>query len=167
MMWKFLRFEIVHPKNKEETVFVNGQFSHRCSVLKNESEGNGEQIGNRLNKRNTEDGDKFTPLSHLTLGIVIGGVILFIVIIVVASLICSKKCRKKEAGQADVNPVYDGGIDYEYDEMENYSSVEMSSLSPKRREVKAEVVDRSSIYGEEEEGWENVVIVDNNPYYET
>ena len=24
-------------------------------------------------------------------------------------------------------------------------------------------MDRSSIYGEEEEGWENVVVVDNNP----
>ena len=46
----------------------------------------------------------------------------------------------------------------------NYNSVNMSSLI---REVKAEVVDRSSIYGEEEEGWENVVVVDNHPYYET
>ena len=46
----------------------------------------------------------------------------------------------------------------------NYNSANMSSLI---REIKAEVVDRSSIYGEEEEGWENVVVVDNNPYYQT
>ena len=138
-----------------------------CSVLNKLNEGNKEQKGKSENERNTEDGGKITPLSDLTLGIVIGGIILFIVIILAASLICSKKCRKKEAGQVDVNPVYDGGIDYEYDEMENYNSVEMSSLSLKRREVKAEVVDRSSIYGEEEEGWENVVVVDNNPYYQT
>ena len=46
----------------------------------------------------------------------------------------------------------------------NYNSVNMSSLI---REIKAEVVDSSSIYGEEEEGWENVVVVDNNPYYQT
>ena len=45
----------------------------------------------------------------------------------------------------------------------NYNSVNMSSLI---REIKVEVVDRSSIYGEEEEGWEGAVVVDNNTYYE-
>ena len=31
--------------------------------------------------------------------------------------------------------------------------------------MRAEVVDRSSIYGEKEEGWEDAVAVDNNPDY--
>ena len=64
-----------------------------------------------------------------------------------------------------MNPVYDGAADYEYDEMVTHDSTKV--IMTVRREVKAEVVDRSSIYGEEEgEGWENAVVVDNNHYYE-
>ena len=33
-------------------------------------------------------------------------------------------------------------------------------------QVKAEAVDRSSVYGEEEEGWEDAVAVDVNPTYD-
>ena len=49
---------------------------------------------------------------------------------------------------------------------QNYDSVGVFA-STRKREIKAEVVDRSSIYGDTEEGWENAVLVDNNPYYDT
>ena len=42
----------------------------------------------------------------------------------------------------------------------------MYGATRKKEEVKAEVVDRSSIYGEKEEGWEDAVAVDENPNYE-
>ena len=71
--------------------------------------------------------------------------------------------EEEERGRSDENPTYDGA-DYEYDEMTNFDNVEVSTT--RRREVKAEVVDRSSIYGEEEEGWEGAVVVDKNTYYE-
>ena len=72
----------------------------------------------------------------------------------------------EQANQADQNPTYEGGADYdyEYDDMTNYDTVEVSTK--KRTEVKAEVVDRSSIYGEEEEGWDDAVFIDTNPNYE-
>ena len=63
--------------------------------------------------------------------------------------------------------MYDGAADYEYEEMTNY---ETNKALTRKREVTAEVVDRNSTYGqdEEEEGeWGDAVVVDdNNPYYE-
>ena len=49
--------------------------------------------------------------------------------------------------------------------MVKYNSDETSSTH--KREVKAEVVDRNSVYGEGEKDWENAVVVDNNQYYES
>ena len=101
------------------------------------------------------------------MGIIIGTSVLVatIVIVVVACLLCSRMKDKKKETQADVNPVYDGGLDYEYDDMGNYDSMEVSTR--KKREVKAELVDRCSIYGEKEEGWQDAVAVDENPNYES
>ena len=70
-----------------------------------------------------------------------------------------------ETMQADENPVYEGAPDYEYLDVTNYNDNGLTTK--RRREVKAEVVDRSSVYGEMEEGgWEDAVARDNNPYYE-
>ena len=44
--------------------------------------------------------------------------------------------------------------------------VPMKCLLLKLNQVKAEAVDRSSVYGEEEEGWEDAVAVDVNPTYD-
>ena len=67
--------------------------------------------------------------------------------------------------QADENPVYEGAPDYEYLDMTNYNDNGLTTK--RRREVKADIVDRSSVYGEMEEGgWEDAVERDNNPYYE-
>ena len=100
------------------------------------------------------------------MGIIIGTSVLVatIVIVVVACVLCSRKQKKKKETQADVNPVYDGGLDYEYDDMGNYDTME--DPTRKKREVKAEAVDRCSIYGEKEEGWEDAVVIDENPDYE-
>ena len=66
--------------------------------------------------------------------------------------------------QTSVNPDYAGAADYEYYEMGNYDTMEESSR--RRKEVKGEVVDRCSVYGEkEEEGWENALAIDSNPDY--
>ena len=61
--------------------------------------------------------------------------------------------------------MYDGARDYDYYE-DTYDTMEISTRREKV-EVRAEVVDRSSTYGEveEEEEWEDVV-VDENPNYE-
>ena len=92
---------------------------------------------------------------------------LFLLLIFATTVAChrcyKKKKKRKEETRSEENPTYDGA-DYEYDEMTNFDNVEVSTT--RRREVKAEVVDRSSVYGEEEEGWEGAVVVDNNTYYE-
>ena len=96
--------------------------------------------------------------------IVCGSCTLALFVIVVAFAVCQQYVhRKKETEiKADMNPVYDGAADYEYDVVGNHNNIEVSPL--RKKEVKAEVVDRTSIYGkEEEEGWENAVLVDNNP----
>ena len=67
--------------------------------------------------------------------------------------------------QADENPRYEGAPDYEYDEVANHDNAEIQNNNG-RRKVRAEVVDRCSIYREKEEGWEDVA-TDNNPYYDT
>ena len=102
----------------------------------------------------------------MTLVIIIGASVLvaIIVLTVVVRLVYSKK--KQLQKPADVNPVYDGAADYEYedDNEDNYDTMEESTR--RKKEVKAEVVDRSSIYGEKEEGWEDAVVIDENPDYE-
>ena len=103
----------------------------------------------------------------MTLGIIIGASVLvsIIVLTVVVRLMYSKKKQRSELQvPADVNPVYDGA-DYEYedDNEDNYDTMEVSTR--RKKEVKAEVVDRCSIYGEKEEGWEDAVIIDENPNY--
>ena len=118
---------------------------------------------------NNDHPDKRTNEDQLTMGIIISAsaFALITVVVVVVCLVCSKKKnqkKKEQEAQADVNPVYDGGLDYEYDDMGNYDTMELSTR--KKREVKAEVVDRSSIYGEKEEGWEDAVAIDENPNYE-
>ena len=103
----------------------------------------------------------------MTLGIIIGTSVLvaIIVLTVVVRLIHFKKKRSQLQVPADVNPVYDGAADYEYedDNEDNYDTMEVSTR--RKKEVKAEVVDRSSIYGEKEEGWEDAVVIDENPIY--
>ena len=105
----------------------------------------------------------------MTLGIIIGASILITIIVltVVVRLMYSKKKQRSQLqAPADVNPVYDGAADYEYedDNEDNYDTMEESTR--RKKEVKAEVVDRSSIYGEKEEGWEDAVVIDENPNYE-
>ena len=83
-------------------------------------------------------------------------------IVIITAMVVYRKCvlnKKKNEAKAEVNPDYAGAADYEYDDMGNYDSIE---VVPKKKEVKAEVVDRSSIYGKKEEGWEDAVAVDTN-----
>ena len=68
--------------------------------------------------------------------------------------------------------MYEGAADYEYDNVDNSSEVTDTIMGREttdttmRREVRAEVVDRNSIYGEEVEGWEGALTSDNNPDYD-
>ena len=89
----------------------------------------------------------------------------FIILAVVIYRSCYENKRKERIDQADVNPMYDSAADYEYEEMTN---LDTNKISTRKREVTAEVVDRNSTYGEEEEEgeWGDPVVVDNNPYYE-
>ena len=127
----------------------------------------------RLDKCNSTLSQAFQPtqseLDFPILALIIGSSILAsLFLIPIFAVVFRKSCKtKKKMGraEADVNPVYDGAADYEYDEMVTYDDSNKVIMTTVRREVKAEVVDRSSIYGEEEEGWENAVVVDNNPDY--
>ena len=96
-------------------------------------------------------------------GISFAALVVIIVVIFVSWRCFQKKQKKEQEAQADVNPVYGAAGDYEYDDMDNYDTMEESTR--RKKEVKAEVVDRSSIYGEKEEGWEDAVIIDENPNY--
>ena len=103
------------------------------------------------------------------MGIIVGassGLVTIIVVVVIACLVCSRKRKQKNELEAhvDVNPVYDEAADYVYDEMGNYDSIKV--LTMRKKEAKAEVVDRSSIYGKKEEGWEGALAHDRNPNYE-
>lgn len=159
-----LSFDIVSPCTKDKTDVVEGALREvNCTHVVTEGEKKEASV--------SQNGDLLSPTK---IGLIIGIPILVIIIVtVVACVTCSKKNQKKEQeGQQDVNPVYEGAADYEYDDMGNYDATEQFdsnevSSAPKK-EVKAEVVDRNSIYGESEEGgWENAVIVDNNQYYES
>ena len=87
-------------------------------------------------------------------------------------MIYRKCCKKTDEAQADENPMYEGAADYEYDNVDNSSEVTDTIMGREtkdttmRREVRAEVVDRNSIYGEEVEGWEGALTSDNNPDYD-
>ena len=159
-------FEIVNPLYKDgRTTRVKTQISKKCSrwniMIQDVIDNNKAKSKDVNNSKKHVKGDKWM------IGITIGTSILVIAIVitvVIACRICSKKKQENElAARADVNPEYDGGVDYVYDDMGNYESTEVSTS--RRREVTAELVDRSSIYGEEEEGWENAVAVDANSYY--
>ena len=84
-----------------------------------------------------------------------------IFIVAIACLFAPRKTMKR--GNRNLKQIYEGAADYEYDEMGNYDTLEESTI--RKKEVKAEVVDRCSIYGEKEEGWEGAVAVDNNLDY--
>ena len=96
-----------------------------------------------------------------------------IFLVLVSIVVICQKCRKKtDEAQADENPMYEGAADYEYDNVDNSSEVTDTIMGREttdttmRREVRAEVVDRNSIYGEELEGWEGALTSDNNPDYD-
>ena len=66
--------------------------------------------------------------------------------IVIAYKVLVKKCQKrKDKIQSDENPAYEGAADYEYDEVETLNN--SKEVSVQKREVKAEVLDRNSVYG--------------------
>ena len=96
---------------------------------------------------------------------------IFLVLLSVV-VIYRKFCKKDDEAQADENPMYEGAADYEYDNVDNSSEATDTTMGREttdttmRREVRAEVVDRNSIYGEEVEGWEGAVTSDNNPDYD-
>jgi len=75
---------------------------------------------------------------------------------------CFSKSAKRE--KTDENPAYEGATDYEYEEVETINN--SNEVSVQKREVKVEVVDRNSVYGESEEGWQDAVVNDNNDNYE-
>ena len=156
--WEFI-FEIVHPLNKDRTSRIKAHVSKECSPSDIKVQGD---IGNSRAK------GKQNKKQNWMVGTVVGGSILVIAIIItvgIASRICPKTKKQKNEPEArvDVNPEYAVAADYVYDEMGNDDNIEV--LTMRKREVKAEVVDRSSIYGEKEEGWENIVAVDTNSYY--
>ena len=181
---KKITWRIVDPQ--DETKKVKIQSDHlECSLLTEEGkedDGDGElQVGNDGNEGQEDPGDgelqkgkahnatkngTDSSSSNETVSIAIGASVLAVVTIAtvaVVCLVCSKKKQEEEA-QSDPNPLYDGGRDYDYYE-DNYDTMEASNR--RKKEVKDEVVDRNSIYGEkEEEGWEDVVVVDENPNYE-
>ena len=96
----------------------------------------------------------------------------FFLVLLSVVVIYHKFCKKEDEAQADENPMYEGAADYEYDNVDNSSEVTSTIMGREttdtsmRREVRAEVVDRNSIYGEEVEGWEGALTSDNNPDYD-
>ena len=111
--------------------------------------------------------DEGEAISFATIGLIIGvSVLVLLAIIVIAYKVLFKKCQKrKDKNQTDENPTYEGAADYEYDEVEILNS--SNKVSVQKREVKAEVVDRNSVYGESEEGWEDAIVNDTNDNYES
>ena len=113
-----------------------------------------------------EEGEE---ISSTTIWLIIGVSILIVVIIaiVIVGKVLFKKCQKrKEQTQTDENPAYEGATDYEYDEVETLNNSN-KEVSVRKKEVKAEVVDRNSVYGESEEGWEDAIVNDCNDNYES
>ena len=104
--------------------------------------------------------------------VIIGSSVSLVIVFVSAVMIYRKCCKKTDEAQADENPMYEGAADYEYDNVDNSSEVTDTIMGREttdttmRREVRAEVVDRNSIYGEEVEGWVGALTSDNNPDYD-
>ena len=94
---------------------------------------------------------------------------IFLVLLSVV-VIYHKFCKKDDEARADENPMYEGAADYEYDNIDNCAEATDTTMRTEtidtRREVRAEVVDRNSNYGEEVEGWEGALTSDNNPDYD-
>ena len=112
-----------------------------------------------------DDGNGQKGETQPIIAIVATVVLVSLLIMVIIICQCYLKNKRVEAMQTDENPVYEGAPDYEYIDLTNYNDT--GPTTNRRREVKAEVVDRSSVYGEMEEGdWEDAVAKDNNPYYE-
>ena len=105
-------------------------------------------------------------------GIIIGcsifGTILIVVLVALTIWMCFKRFRAKKMMKQDINVDYNReGVDYEYSttgEDYNYDTMD-NEVSTKRKAVKMELVDRNSVYGKMEEGWEGAVAVDTNPVY--
>ena len=149
---KVLSFDIIHPCYKDTPAVVKGDLRDvKCPLEENFDE-----------EKEDVSQNKDPLLSYTTMGFIIGVLILVVITgIVIVCMIRIQKNKRQGSREADINPVYDGAADYEYDD----TSID---VTVGKKEVKAEVVDRSSIYGESEEGgWENAVVVDNNPYYES
>lgn len=81
-------------------------------------------------------------------------------------MLFKKSHKRKDQTQTDENPAYEGATDYEYDEVETLNNSN-KEVSVRKKEVKAEVVDRNSVYGESEEGWEDAIVNDCNDNYES
>ena len=102
------------------------------------------------------------------MAVIIGTSVLVIVIIITAGIVCFKRFRDQKMMKQDINVNYDrAGVDYEYDTTgQDYDYDTMGDkVSTRRKAVKMEVVDRNSVYGKTEEGWEGAVAVDRNPVY--
>ena len=84
--------------------------------------------------------NKTEEQEQLILPAIIGTIILVIVIVtvVLVILICCKRKQQREADiPTDVNPVYEGAADYDYDEM-NYDTMgneESVKVALKKKEV--------------------------------
>ena len=114
------------------------------------------------------DEDEEEEISSATLWLIIGVSILVIITLATVILykVLFKKCQKrKDETQTDENPTYEGATDYEYDEVETINS--SNEVPVQKREVKAEVLDRNSVYGESEEGLEDAVANGANDNYES
>ena len=142
-----LSFTITDPKNENRKKVVKSEFKNDedCAPHgKTESRDGG--VDGRDPKGEAENGQ------FVIMGVIIGVSVLVITIVIVVVVICSKRKRKKTnlEGRADVNPVYDGAADYEYeyDEMGNYDMGNYDTMEEsirRKKEVKAEVVDRSRV----------------------
>ena len=160
--------KVVEKKNTNKVVVEHDvKLDEHCTSKKEQGK-EGDENSGRLGGENekAKNGNNEKNLTAIIIGTSV--LVVTIVIMVVVCVVCSrkKKQKKESKAQADVNPVYDGAADYEYeyDDMGNYDS--RRKKEELKAEVKAEVVDRSSIYGEKEEGWENAVAIDENPNYE-
>merc|ERR1711953_265490 len=122
---------------------------------------------NKTYSMKNENGSDSSTEDSGSAGLIAGTVVpilLIVGLIILALVFWWKRHLKRIQEEEDENPNYDT-LDYEENFNDNGSSREVSHRSREitPREVKAEVCDTCSIYGEEEEGWEDAVIVDANP----
>ena len=117
--------------------------------------------------------DKGESGSQAGTGIIIScsiiGTLLGVILVAAAIWMCFKRFKNERMLKQDINVNYDrAGVDYEYDttgQDYDYDTMGDEVSTRRRREIKMEVVDRNSIYGKTEEGWEGAVAVDKNPVY--